>query len=114
MYISKALLVLIVTLTLAAFAVLGYYSITAFDRVNGASVTNCKEIELMKGAVRATIEQAQKFVQSSHVRSTGEKSASDKYYTEVLARFSARNCEKPDKEKHESGSGIPRKAPRKQ
>lgn len=116
MFISKRFIILLIILGMASFAVLGYLAVTAYDRVgvayvrvNQNSVTNCKEIELVKGAVRATIEQSQKFVQTSHVRTAGEKAASDKYYTEVLARFSARNCEKPNKEKH--GSRILRKTP---
>lgn len=95
MYIPKVLLVFVVSFTLTAFAVLGYFSITAFERSNGSIVQNCEEIELVKSALRETIEQSKRFVQSSKVRSPTEKKASEEYYAEVLDKFHERKCSTP-------------------
>lgn len=69
------------------------FAVRAFDKSETSIVINCKEIEVVKTALRETIEQSANFTSSSPVRSKNEKSEAEIFYNEVLSRFKARNCE---------------------
>lgn len=122
---AQAAIVLLVLLTLITLlnAVVGaknYYNFkdqvaqehTSFrvagKKIEKTGITNCEEIEVVKGAVRATITQAQHFTKSSPVRSQKEKELTEQYFKAVLDRFKSRTCDPHKEAKH--ASRILRKA----
>jgi hypothetical protein len=81
-----------VTLVLLAIAVNTFFGVTAYDRTGAKANANCREIEVVKTGLRATLAEARFFVQSSPVRSRAEKAQSLKFYDDALARLAPRKC----------------------
>lgn len=92
MNIPKPIVVIVVVLTLAAFSTLSYFAITAYDRANHTSIQACNEVELVKTALRETIEQEATFTATSKVRTAQEKKEGEETYNEILTRFSPHQC----------------------
>ena len=88
---GRALVAMFVILLLA-IGVNGYFGVSAYDRTSGKATSNCREIEVVKQGLRETLQEAQTFVQTSHVRSSAEKTASLKFYDDAIARVAPHRC----------------------
>jgi hypothetical protein len=53
---------------------------------------DCEEIELVKSGLRETLEAAESFATSSHVRTAGEKEQIVTFYRDALGRLRPRHC----------------------
>lgn len=69
-----------------------FIAVIAIDKVDGKATRGCQEIEVVKTALRETIEQAATFTATSKVRSPAEKVAGQREYNEILARFKPNSC----------------------
>jgi hypothetical protein len=78
---------------LAGFLVGGMLGFTlVFLELHNTARTNCQQVELAKTGLRETLEESERFVQSSPVRSAEEKAQSVEFYRDALGRLKPRHC----------------------
>jgi hypothetical protein len=60
--------------------------------IHKTTITNCKQIEVVKHGLVLTLTEADRFTQSSPVRSQAEKQASAMFYRDALGRLKPHRC----------------------
>jgi hypothetical protein len=77
---------------LRGYVILAVCIALALFEIGRFSQRNCREVEVVKTGLRATLKQAEQFVVTSHVRTPTEKADAEAFYQAALARLPPRRC----------------------